>query len=67
MSGLIFLVLWLTTFSAFTSLLIASGCCVGVVTASAALDPVVMVLDAVATVVFEVLGAIADLFAGLFG
>jgi hypothetical protein len=66
MSGLIFLLLWLVAFSAFTSLVIASGCCVVVVAASATFEPVVMVLDAIATVVFEVLGAIADFFAGLF-
>jgi hypothetical protein len=66
MSGLIFLLLWLVAFSAFTSLLIASGCCVVVVAASATFDPVLTVLDAIATVLFEVLGAIADFFAGLF-
>ena len=66
MSGLVFLLLWLMAFSVFTSLLIASGFCVVVVAASAALDPVVTVLDAIAAVVFGVLGAIAAFFGAIF-
>jgi hypothetical protein len=66
MSGLVFLLLWLMAFSVFTSLLIAAGFCVVVVGASAASDPVVMVLDAIAAVVFGVLGAIAAVFGAIF-
>jgi hypothetical protein len=66
MSGLVFLLLWLMAFSVFTSVLIASGCCVVVVAASAASDPVEMVLDAVAAVVLDVLGAIAAVFGAIF-
>ena len=66
MSGLVFLLLWLMAFSVFTSLLIAGGFCVVVVSASAASDLVVTVLDAIAAVVFGVLGAIAAVFAAIF-
>jgi hypothetical protein len=66
MGGLVFLLLWLMAFSVFTSLLIATGCCVVVVAASAASDLVVTVLDAIAAVIFGVLGAIAAVFAAIF-
>jgi hypothetical protein len=66
MSGLVFLLLWLMAFSVFTSLLIAGGFCVVVVSASAASDLVVMLLDAIAAVVFGVLGAIAAFFGAIF-
>jgi hypothetical protein len=66
MGGLVFLLLWLMAFSVFTSLLIATGCCVFVVAASAASDLVVTVLDAIAAVIFGVLGAIAAVFAAIF-
>jgi hypothetical protein len=58
----VFLLMWLMAFSIFTSLLTAAGCCVAVVAASAASDPVEMVLDAIAALVFGVLGAIAAFF-----
>ena len=67
MSGLVFLLLlWLMAFSVVTSLLIAAGCCVVVVAASTASDPVVTVLDAIAAVVFGVLGAIAAFLGVIF-
>lgn len=66
-SGLVFLVLWLVAFSVLTSALIASGCCIVVVAASAAWDPIEMILDAIATVVFGVLGVIAAIFGAIFG
>jgi hypothetical protein len=66
MSGLVFLLLWLMAFSVFTSLLIAGGFCVVVVAASAACDPVVTVLDAIAAVVLGVLAAIAAFFGAIF-
>ena len=66
MSGLVFLLLWLMAFSVFTSLLIAGGFCVVVVAASAVSDLVVMLLDAIAAVVFGVLGAIAAVFGAIF-
>jgi hypothetical protein len=66
LSGLVFLVLWLMALSVFTSLLIAAGFCVVVVAASAASDPVVTVLDAIAAVVFGVLAAIAAFFGAIF-
>jgi hypothetical protein len=65
-TGLIFLALWITAFSVFTSLLVASGCCVVVVAASAASDLFEIVLDAIAAVVFTILGAIAAVFAAIF-
>jgi hypothetical protein len=64
--GWVFLLLWLMAFSAFTSLLVTAGFCVVVVAASAASDPVEMVLDAIATIVFGVLGAIAAFFGAIF-
>jgi hypothetical protein len=65
--ALVFLVLaWLTAFSFVTSLLVASGCCVVVVAASAGSDLIGMVLDAIAGAVLLVLGAIAAVFAALF-
>lgn len=66
MSGLVFVLLWLMAFSVFTSLLIASGCCVVVVAAGAVLDPVEWVLDAIASIVSGVLGIIAALFSTIF-
>src|SRR5262245_13825560 len=66
-SGLVFLLLWFMAFSVFTSLLIASGFCVVVVAASAVVEPVVTVLDVIASIVFGVLGAIAAVFAAIFG
>ena len=66
MSGVVFLLLWLMAFSVFTSLLTAAGCCVVVVAVSAASDPVETVLDAIAAVVFGVLGAIAAFFGAIF-
>ena len=66
MSGVLFLLLWLMAFSVFTSLLTAAGCCVVVVAASEASDLVEMVLDAIAAVVFGVLGAIAAVFGAIF-
>jgi hypothetical protein len=65
-SGLVFLLLWIFVFSVYTSLLIASGCCVVVVAASAALDPVEMVLDAIAGIVSVVLAVIAAIFGAIF-
>jgi hypothetical protein len=64
--GLVFLVLWITAFSVFTSLVIASGCCVAVGAASAVSDVVVTVLDVVASVVLGILAAIAAIFAAIF-
>jgi hypothetical protein len=58
--------MWLMAFSVLTSLLTAAGCCVVVVAASAVSDPVEMVLDAIAALVFGVLGAIAAFFAAIF-
>ena len=66
LGGLLFVLLWLFIFSAFTSLMIASAFCVVVVAAGAALDPVEMVLEAISAVVFVVLGAIAAVFAAIF-
>jgi hypothetical protein len=66
LSGLVFLLLWLTAFSVLTSVLVASGFCVVVVAASAASDPVEIVLDAIAAIVFGVLGAIAAIFGAIF-
>lgn len=66
LSGLVFMLLWLFIFSAFTSLMIASAFCVVVVAAGAALDPVDMVLEAISAIVFVVLGAIAAAFAAIF-
>jgi hypothetical protein len=66
MSGVVFLMMWLMAFSVLTSLLTAAGCCVVVVAASAVSDPVEMVLDAIAALVFGVLGAIAAFFAAIF-
>jgi hypothetical protein len=57
---------WLTAFSFVTSLLVASGCCVVVVAASAGSDLIGMVLDAIAGAVLLVLGAIAAAFAAIF-
>ncbi|ARQ00912.1 hypothetical protein [Pseudorhodoplanes sinuspersici] len=65
-SGLIFLLLWFMALSVLTSLLIAAGFGIVVVAASAASDLVEMVLDAIAAVVFGVLGAIAAFFAAIF-
>jgi hypothetical protein len=66
MSGVVFLMMWLMAFSVFTSLLTATGCCVVVIAASAASDPVEMVLDAIAALVFGVLGVIAAFFGAVF-
>jgi hypothetical protein len=63
---MIFLVLWVMAFSALVSLLIASGCCVVLVAASAVSDPIETVLDAIAAIVFGVFAAIAAVFAGIF-
>jgi hypothetical protein len=66
MSGMVFLLLWLMAFNVLTSLLVAVDCCVVVVAASTASDLLAIVLDAIATVVFGVLGAIAAFFAAIF-
>jgi hypothetical protein len=65
-SALVFLLLWVTMFSIFTSLFVASGCCVVVVVASAAWDPFEMLLDAITAVVFGVLAVIAAIFGAIF-
>jgi hypothetical protein len=66
MSGAVFLMMWLMAFSVLTSLLTAAGCCVVVVAASAVSDPVEMVLDAIAALVFGVPGVIAAFFGAVF-
>lgn len=66
MSGLVFLLLWLMAISVFTSVLIATGFGVVVVAASAASDPVEVLLEAIAAVVFGVFGAIAAFFGAIF-
>lgn len=63
---LIFLLLWITAFSVFTSLLIATGCCVVVGAASTVSDIVVTVLDIIAAIIFGILGAIAVLIGVIF-
>jgi hypothetical protein len=67
LSGLVCVLLWFVAFSFFTSLMIATGCCVVVVAASVASDPFDMVLDAITAIVFGVLAAIAAIFAAIFG
>ena len=62
LSGLVFVVLWITVFGMVTSLLIGAGCCVVIVAASSVSDLFDMVLDAVATVIFGVLAVIAAIF-----
>ena len=66
LSGLVFVVLWLMAFSIVTSLLASAGFCIVVAVASAALDPVETMLEAIAAVVFGILGAIAAFFAAIF-
>jgi hypothetical protein len=66
-SGLVFVLLWVTVFSLVTSLLVSAGCCVVLVAANTVSDIVEMVLDAVAAVVFGVLAAIGAVFAAIFG
>lgn len=66
LSGLVFVVLWITMLSMVTSLLIGAGCCVVIVAASSVSDLVDMVLDAVATVIFGVLAVIAAIFGAIF-
>lgn len=66
LSMLVFFMLWIMAFSFVTSLLIGSGFCLVVITASTALDLVEMVLDAIATVVFGVLAAIVAVIAAVF-
>jgi hypothetical protein len=63
--GLVFFALWLFAFSVFTSLMIASGCCVAVSAASAVSQVVVTVLDLIATVVLTVVGAIMAVVVGI--
>jgi hypothetical protein len=66
MSGLVFLLAWLAEFSAFISLLIASGFFVVVVAAGVALELVGMVLEAIAAAVLVVLGVVAVIFTAIF-
>jgi hypothetical protein len=67
LGGLVFAVLWIMVFSMVTSLLIGAGCCVVIVAASSASDLFEMLLDAVATVIFGVLAAVAAIFGAIFG
>ncbi|WP_108514405.1 hypothetical protein [Bradyrhizobium algeriense] len=67
LSGLVFVVLWIMVFSMVTSLLIGAGCCVVIVAASSLSDLFEMLLDAVATVIFGVLAAIAAIFGAILG
>ena len=67
LGGLVFAVLWIMVFSMVTSLLIGAGCCVVMVAASSASDLFEMLLDAVATVIFGVLAAVAAIFGAIFG
>ena len=67
LGGLVFTVLWIMVFSMVTSLLIGAGCCVVIVAASSASDLFEMLLDAVATVIFGVLAAVAAIFGAIFG
>jgi hypothetical protein len=66
LSGLVFLMLWIMAFSFATSLLIGSGICVVIIAASATLSLIEMVLDAIATIVFGTLAAIAAVVAAVF-
>jgi hypothetical protein len=66
LSGLVFVVLWLMAFSMLTSLLASAGFCIVVAAASAVSDPVESVLDAIAAVLFGILGAITAFFAAIF-
>jgi hypothetical protein len=66
LSGLVFVVLWITAFSMITSLLIGAGCCVVIVAASSMSDLFDMVLDAVATVIFGVLAVIGAILGAIF-
>jgi hypothetical protein len=66
LSGLVFVVLWITVFSMVTSLLIGAGCCVVIVAASSVSDLFEMALDAVATVIFGVLAVIAAIVGAIF-
>jgi cytochrome b561 len=66
LGGLVFAVLWIMVFGMVTSLLIGAGCSVVIVAASSASDLFEMLLDAVATVVFGVLAAIAAIVAAIF-
>jgi hypothetical protein len=65
-STIVFLVLWLTAFTAITSLLVASAACIVVVVVGAASDPIGTVLDAIAGVVLAVFGVIAAIVAAIF-
>ena len=65
LSGLLFVVLWITVFSMVTSLLIGAGCCVVIVAASSVSDLFEMALDAVATVIFGVLAVIAAILGAI--
>jgi hypothetical protein len=67
LSGLVFVVLWITMFSMVMSLLIGAGCCVVIVAASSLSDLVDMLLDALATVIFGVLAVIAAIFGAILG
>jgi hypothetical protein len=67
LSGLVFVVLWIMVFSMVTSLLIGAGCCVVIVAVSSLSDLFEMLLDAVATVIFGVLAAIAAIFGAILG
>ena len=67
LGGLVFAVLWIMVFGMVTSLLIGAGCCVVMVAASSASDLFEMLLDAVATVIFGVLAAVAAIFGAIFG
>jgi hypothetical protein len=60
------LVLWVTTFTLVTSLLIGAGFGVTVLAASTISDVVEMLLEAVATVVFGVLAVIAAILGFVF-
>ncbi len=64
--GALFLLLWLMALTALTSLLIAAGVCITLLSASAVSDPVETVLDFLVAIVFGVLAAIAAFFAAIF-
>lgn len=64
--SLIFFALWLMVFSFVTSLIVASTCCVLVVVASVAWDPLEMVLDILAAIFFGVLAVIGAILGAIF-
>jgi hypothetical protein len=64
--GLVFLILWLMALSALMSLVIATGVCIALLSASTVSDPVETVLEFLVAIVFGVLAAIAAFFAAIF-